>query len=282
MSRGHEHSLHLALRQRDGGSAVTTRDEVQEALGWLSPDCGRDAWWRTLAAIKAALGESGKDLAREWSAGGASFDSSAFRATWQSLRADGGIGAATLFKAARDAGFRGSKTPPPRLPQKPQTHRDVPSDTTPYALAIWARVNRDDAAVAGHPYAVRKGIRQAAGAGRATVSGSRIGNDADCLVVPLRDLAQGGLLGVEVISADGAKQTFGRKGLLILGNELDPALPVTVVEGWASAAVLVFNIFAGNACAIVAGGKGRMERTATAAANRWPGRVVVIAEELDE
>jgi hypothetical protein len=262
---------------------VTTRDEVQEALGWVSPDCGRDEWWRVLAAIKAALGESGQDVARDWSAGGASFEPGAFRDTWRSLRPDGGIGPASLFKAARDAGWKASAShPPSRAPQTPQAHVHVLRDLGGYARDIWARVNRDDAAVAGHPYARRKGIRHAAGAGRANVSGSRIGRDADCLVVPLRDLAQEVLLGVEVINAHGIKQTYGRKGCLILGNELDPSLPITVVEGWASAAVLVFNIFAGNACAIVAGGKGPMERTATAAASRWPGRVVVIAEEDDQ
>lgn len=327
---------------------MTTRDEVQAALAWLSPDCGRDDWWRALAAVKAALGEAGQDLARDWSAGGASFDPGAFRDTWRSLRAHGGITAASLFAAARVAGWRdmaraeipnpnGCKgaitsndgmqflskseyaqaldsagispqtahryqqlaevprsratTPPPRPSRasavvenlRPMGHKLPTSerDTAAYAREIWARVTRDDAAVADHPYATRKGIRHAAGAGRATVSGSRIGRDADCLVVPLRDLAQEVLLGVEVISADGIKQTYGRRGVLILGNELDLSLPITVVEGWASAAVLVFGMFAGKACAIVAGGKGRMDKTATDAENRWPGRVVVIAEELD-
>jgi hypothetical protein len=78
-------------------------------------------------------------------------------------------------------------------------------------------VDRDDAAVAAHPYAIRKKITHAAGAGRSRVTGSVVGQDADCIVVPYRTLA-GELVGVECINAEGAKQTFGRKGVLVLGQ----------------------------------------------------------------
>jgi putative DNA primase/helicase len=85
-------------------------------------------------------------------------------------------------------------------------------------------VDRADAAVAAHPYAIRKQITHAAGAGRARVTGSVVGQDADCIVVPYRTL-DGELVGVECINAEGAKQTFGRKGVLVLGNDQDSPVP---------------------------------------------------------
>lgn len=157
------------------------------------------------------------------------------------------------------------------------------SKTMAYALSIWSGVDRSDDVVAGHPYATRKGIKHAAGAGRATVSGSVVGTDADCLVIPLRDYLTEQLVGVECINPEGKKQTFGSKGVLILGNDLDDTLPTLIIEGWASAAVAVFGkaFFRGNACAVVAGGKGRLDKVAEMVAARYPTRQVTIWREDD-
>jgi putative DNA primase/helicase len=167
---------------------------------------------------------------------------------------------------------------------RPPTERPKPeSKTMAYALSIWSGVNRSDVAVANHPYAIRKGIRHAAGAGRATVSGSVVGADADCLVIPLRDYLTEELVGVECINAEGEKQTFGSRGVLILGNDLDPSLPTLIIEGWASAAVAVFDdaYFRGNACAVVAGGKSRLDKVAEMVAARYPARQVFVWREQD-
>ncbi|MBK6278760.1 MAG: hypothetical protein IPF57_11795 [Gammaproteobacteria bacterium] len=166
------------------------------------------------------------------------------------------------------------------VPRGARQRAEPERSTADYARDIWARVARSDAAVAAHPYGVRKRIRHAAGAGRATVSGRLIGRNADCLVVPYRTL-DGELVGVEVINEAGAKQTFGSKGVLVLGNDREPALTQFVVEGWASAARLVFAMNRGNACAYVAGSKGRLERVARQVAERFPARQVVICAEVD-
>ena len=179
----------------------------------------------------------------------------------------------------------GTATPPPERPQKAQeTHRTV-SRTAHHAYAIWPRADRSDAAVASHPYAVKKGVYHAAGAGRTRVPGTFavVGTDADCLVVPSRDYDTGELVGVELINRNGAKQTLGNRGVLVLGNDLDEALPTFVIEGWASAAVAVFGdaFFRGNACAIVAGGKARLDRVAALVAAKHPARTVTIWREAD-
>jgi phage/plasmid primase-like uncharacterized protein len=154
-----------------------------------------------------------------------------------------------------------------------------------YASAIWSLTDRSDAAVAAHPYAARKGIHHAAGAGRCIVHGtwSVVGTDADCIVIPSRDFITGELVGVELINAEGAKQSLGQRGVLILGNDLDERLPILIVEGWASAAVAVFGtaFYSGNGCGVVAGGKARMDKVAELVAAQYPARTITILRESD-
>ena len=255
--------------------------DLESALSFISPDTGRDEWVRALMAIKAALGDEGRALAEEWSAGGETFDPRAFSATWRSIRADGGITGASVFHAAKAAGWQPGKPTETRArtPQKPAQRVQEPSPTLPYARAIWQRVDRSDYAVAGHPYAVKKRIRHAAGAGRAVVTGALVGERADCIVVPMRTLA-GELVGVECINPEGKKQTFGNKGILILGNDLDPKLPQLVVEGWACA-VGWFLIHKGNIAVYAAFTKSRLRPVAEQVAAKYPRRTIVICREAD-
>ena len=169
---------------------------------------------------------------------------------------------------------------PPRTPQKQPQRVQEPSPTLPYARAIWQRVDQSDYAIAGHPYAVRKRIRHAAGAGRATVTGSLVGERADCIIVPMRTLA-GELVGVECINPEGKKQTFGNKGILILGNDLDPKLPQLVVEGWACA-VGWFLIHKGNIAVYAAFSKSRLRPVAEEVEAKHPRRTIVICREADK
>lgn len=263
-----------------------TANEVQDLLGWLSPDVPRNDWFSLLAAVKAALGDDGFEIADKWSQGSDKYRAADMLATWRSIRPGGGITAATLYHMAKAAGWRPpaptpGKVPqePPRRAQKPVQRPQEPPGTFAYAVQIWARARREDRYVAGHPYAVRKHITHAAGAGRAAVSGRLLGKEADCLVVPYRTLA-GELVGVECINAEGAKQTFGKKGALILGNDLDRAAPILVLEGWASA-VHALNAYNWSACAIVAGGKHRLERVAAELVKLHPARKIIICEEDD-
>jgi len=266
-------------------SGAHTHADIHDLVRWISPDCERERWVRVLMAIKAALGDEGRELAESWSQDSDRYRADAFRDTWRSLRPDGGVTAGTLVHLARAAGYRpddtAPQTPPPRpsplLPAEPARRAEPDSRTLAYARTIWARADRADDAVAGHPYAIRKGITHAAGAGRATVSGRVVGQLADCIAVPLRTLA-GTFVGVEAINPEGAKQTFGRKGLLILGNDRDATLNTFVVEGWATA-VHTLNTYAWNACAVVAGGKGRLGQVARALDQRYPGRAIIVCEE---
>jgi putative DNA primase/helicase len=262
---------------------MTSAADIAEALRWLSPDCEREQWVRILMAVKAALGDEGRAIAEAWSQGSDRYRADAFRGTWRSIRADGGIGTGTLFALAREAGYRPEGPPPARPPLRPaeRVQRAQPENRTQHlARELWARADRDDAAVAAHPYAIRKRITHAAGAGRTIASGRVVGQNADCIVVPLRTL-DAELVGVEIIGAEGAKQTFGRKGVLVLGNDLDPTLPTFVVEGWATA-VHTLNAYDWNACAVFAGGKGRLNQVAGELERRHPGREIIVCKEADQ
>ena len=256
--------------------------DLESALRHISPDTGRDEWVRKLMGIKSELGEDGRELAEQWSKGSDRFNQQEFNATWRSIRADGGVTAASVYHAAKAAGWRPDKPieTPPKTPQKPAQRVQEPSPTLDYARAIWQRVDRSDYAIAGHSYAVRKRIWLSAGAGRATVTGSLVGERADCIVVPMRTLA-GELVGVECINPEGKKQTFGNKGILILGNDLDPKLPQLVVEGWACA-VGWFLIHKGNIAVYAAFTKSRLRPVAEQVAAKYPRRTIVICREADK
>ena len=161
---------------------------------------------------------------------------------------------------------------------KPQTA------TFSYAKKIWTATKPDkliswDQAVLEHPYPMKKGIEHACGAARFLVTGSQIGEEADCIILPMRTL-EGEFTGIEAINSEGVKQTFGSKGVLVLGNDRDSSLPQLVVEGWATG-VAVLDICHWNACVYVAFGKGRLGAVASRVQTKYCDRTIVIVEEHD-
>lgn len=187
----------------------------------------------------------------------------------------------SFLAVAEFLGMDGSSAvrPMPPVPRKPAP-KPTTSTTQKYAAELWLGAIKDDATVAGHDYARRKGITWAAGAGRTTASGSRIGKNADVLVVPIRSTETKKLIGAECINPAGVKQSFGSKsGALVLGNDLDHDLPIFIFEGWSSAVAWTFQVHAGNACSAVAFGKSRMRRAAEDIAEKYQSRVVIMEED---
>jgi putative DNA primase/helicase len=193
-----------------------------------------------------------------------------------------------VFRAVKEYLGLASTLPPRKTPQRPpeSPRQASPTGTTAdYARALWAKVNREDAIVAGHPYCQAKRIGWAAGAGRGRATGKLIGHDADCVVVPVRN-PEGVLVAVECLSehkdANGKylRQSFGPKsqGWLVLGNDLDPHLPRYTVEGWATGAKMLEHL--GGHCAVyVSFGVGRLRAVAEEIERRYPGREVVVCTE---
>ncbi len=232
-------------------------------------------------AVKSALGDAGFTTWDAWSQSADNYNERAARDVWRSLN-DGAIGPGTLVHIARSYGWQPDsqdlKTASLPILPKPilQTTIKERPPTYPYAMQLWQSAD-DEGDIASHAYAQRKGITHAAGAARVIASGSLIGKDADCLVVPMRTL-QGALTGVECINPDGVKQTFGSKGVLILGNDLDKTLPQLIVEGWATA-VAILNIYHWHACVYACFGKSMLDRIANEVAEKYPSRRVVIGGE---
>tara|TARA_R110002072_G_scaffold302386_1_gene484997 strand:- start:116 stop:697 length:582 start_codon:yes stop_codon:yes gene_type:complete len=170
--------------------------------------------------------------------------------------------------------MRGERRQQAYVPSK-KTRLKLVSPTADYAKSIWSLASDD---VATHPYAIKKRITHAFGALRGTAKGKLIGKDADCIIVPNRDW-EGQLVGVECINADGVKQTFGSKGLLILGNPED-ALRVNVCEGWATAWALS-QLFPERFACIVAFGKSKLDKYADTASKRYWCSIVIHVDTED-
>ena len=83
--------------------------DIQSALSHIDPDLPREEWVRTLMALKAELGEGGRDLALRWSSGGQSYNERDFCDTWRSCRTDGGVTVGSLFYMAQNNGFKSRK-----------------------------------------------------------------------------------------------------------------------------------------------------------------------------
>jgi putative DNA primase/helicase len=114
-------------------------------------------------------------------------------------------------------------------------------------------------------------------------SGRVIGKEADCLIIPIRDIQTNKVQGCQCINRNGDKQTFGPMsgGGLLLGNTLDLTLPWYVVEGWASAYSMVFHHHRGNAVCACAFGKSSLERVAQNIAEHHQPDEITILREVD-
>ena len=261
-----------------------TADDIWSMLQPI-PAHDRDIWYRIGMALKSYLGDTGFSLFDDWSQTADNYKASAVRSTWRSFRGSG-VGIGSLVHMANQNGWSRNTpaTSPPALrpaPAKPAYN------TGSHALRLCLAANTDDAIVAGHPYAIAKGITWAAGAARGKASGLVIGKDTDCIIVPIRDIQSNRVQGVQCISDQCVndkwpKQNFGSVsgGALILGNTLDKSLTWYVVEGWASAVSMVFHHLNGNGVCACSFGKSMLLPVAKAIAEiHQPKEVTVIQED---
>lgn len=86
--------------------STITPELIRQALQFIPPDVDRDTWVRVGMAIKSELGDAGFEAFNEWSALGETYDKSAARDTWRSIRSAGRTTIGTLFGIAKDRGFK--------------------------------------------------------------------------------------------------------------------------------------------------------------------------------
>ena len=241
-----------------------SRDDIWQMLSSIDA-YDRDDWITIGMALKSYLGDAGFSLFDDWSQTADNYQASAARSVWRSFRGSG-VNIGTLVHMAKQNGWKPDQvaTMATRVRPRTRAEKSVIAEFTTlndYALNIW---NRTSNGVGSHPYALEKGIDWEAGAQRGIASGKIIGQNVDCVVVPIRNIAEWRIQAVQCISVDGKKQTFGSMtgAAFICGNTLDKSIPWYVVEGWADAISLVFHHSAGNAVAAAAMGKDRLNRVA--------------------
>ncbi len=259
----------------------TTLADAMAGLNYIDPNMDRSDWARIAMALKSGFGDDAFGIWDDWSRNGDTYSPEASRSTWRSISSSGGISIASLFKYAKEGGYHPSgNNPPPKSIPKKQAPKPV-NCTGIYAKKLWLKAIWGN--ISTHPYAQAKGIDWDAGAKRGIASGRVVGRNADCIVVPIRDLQTDKAVAVQCINAGGEKQTFGSISGhgFICGNTLDKSMPWYVVEGWATGISMVFHHSNGNACCGVAFGKGNMGTVADVMNDIYQPREIKIAEERD-
>ena len=235
------------------------------------------------SALKNEFGDRGFDLFLQFCSKADNFEANWVKATWRSVKAHrASIG--LIYHLAQDS----SCFPPEskvRVVKAPPISNVLDLDDARrirFAQQLWMACKTDDQVVAEHPYAMAKEIAWAAGAGRGLASGSRIGQQEDCLVVPIRNIKTNRVQSVEVINAKGIKQTFGCKsgGALILGNTMLKHEVWAVTEGWASAVACI--AWHGFQVAVCSFGKHSMESVANQVADVYRPLEIRLALENDK
>lgn len=231
----------------NGREPIDTRHAL-EALHAIDAGCPRDAWVRLLMGAKAA-GVT-EDEAIAWCAGAPNFTGERdVRSVWRSIKPDGGIGAATLWRAAMAAGWR-----PPRREHsggrgadtgraEPPHQKAGTGQRGPSAAEVWRRC---EPATAAHGYIRAKGAEGVPLQNLRVVpagDGLRIAGQpmAGALVVPVLPLtgSPGEPVSLQFIPAPGQGKKLNLPGCPMAGvftvGNLEPGGIAYLCEGIATA-----------------------------------------------
>lgn len=217
---------------------MTNYQDIEELLTHISSE-DRITCLKVASALKNEFGQSGYGLFHEFCEKAGNYEEAWVKANWKSAdEQQARIGLLYYFaNRLNDVDHwsrRGGLVGKSRSPSKT-------ADRAVYAQKIWDDAYTDESIVTEHPYVVKKELDWAAPARRARVSGSLVGSEADCLVVPVHNIKTKELQSVQCINAEGTKQNFGpvKGGALILGNCGLKDVVWAIAEGWASAAACI-------------------------------------------
>lgn len=263
----------------NGHDAARARD----ALHSLDAGCPRSEWVSAGMAAKAA-GLSEADFI-EWSSTGANFGGERdAKSAWKSFNPNGGIGPGTLFKMAKDAGWR-----------DPRAHNGMTAARGPVAKSPKADASRKlrtdlaatfdgyPSASADHPYIVAKrgnpdGLRVVPANDTLVVGGERV---AGWLAVPVRSF-DGVLCTVQFIPPPGTGKKLNalgasfNNGLFVVGD-IAPDGTLYVCEGIGQAWACANADY--HAAAVVTFGAGRTRSIAKVLRKRFPAARIAIVPD---
>lgn len=224
-----------------------TLDTVRAALACIPPDVGHAERVRLAFAVFDGVGDAGAELWQEWAGRRSKPDAAEDRATWRSARKPGAVKVGTLFRAAKEHGFRFEAAQAPRQPTAAELKALAEERRAAQEREAAQRAVREQAAAAeavrlweagtdegSSPYLARKGVQ---------AHGVRFG-PGGVLLVPMRNAA-GELCNLQTIRperpADGGPDKLflkgGRKtGAFHLVGQPEGAAWLLVAEGYATAA----------------------------------------------
>lgn len=224
-------------------------ETVAAALDCIPADIGHDERVRLAFAVFDAVGDAGADTWLDWAGRRAKPSPSDDRATWKSARKPGPVKAGTLFRIARDHGYKTERASGPAQKSSPaELHaqaaarrateeRDAAARSEAQRLAALeaARVWQAGSAEGSSPYLDRKGVRN---------HGGRFG-PGGVFLVPAFDLASGDMVNVQTIRpappVDGGPEKLFIKGARKTGTAhligtAEGAACLLVAEGYATCA----------------------------------------------
>ena len=241
-------------------------DRARDALHALDAGCTRDEWHKTgRAAIAAGLTIEDID---EWSATGGNYAGTRdVQAAFRTIKPEGGTGAGTLFRLAREAGWNENSKPQQRPQQAPRRAAEPPRKPAAgmSPADIWERC---EPATNGHGYIEAKraqgvpldGLRVVPIGDPLHIAGQSM---AGCLVVPAF-AADSALQSLQLIPPPGAGKKLNLPGAPMAGASFavgPPDGPAFLCEG-VGAAWAVWQ--ATGQRAIVCFGWGNVRRIAEA------------------
>ena len=219
-------------------------DNIQNALNHIDPQ-DRETWFRMGAAIKDELGENGFEMWDNWSRQSDNYKQQDAQSVWKSIKV-GHIHIASLFKAARENGYRPEKpyTPPSaeELAKRSQIAQEkqqaeakriaqAHAKAEKTAYGIWHNASP---ANPKHAYAQSKGLDAD------TLKGIRQNEyqGKKQLIIPL--YSEKKLVNVQTIDEDGNKKFLngGQKqgAYTIIGDFKQNQQGIILAEGFATAA----------------------------------------------
>lgn len=281
-----------------------TIDEIETALSHIPSD-DRDIWVRMAFALRDELGDSGFEIWNRWSESYSGYNEKSARATWKSAGGRG-VTIASLFKTARDFGYRRqgkqqSISDDEYQARKQQREADAVRREAEQAEMHTKAAERAkriyDAAKPAlvHPYATRKNmllrdaVRVASWQRNDPETGERITID-NALIIPIRTMSNRGPVSLQAYFPDsdnplkrdrdylaGGEKAGGFFPLLPLRKDYDGT--IVICEGWATGEAI--HAATGHQV-IVAFDAGNLQHVAESVREAYPQNMVVVAADDDK
>jgi putative DNA primase/helicase len=212
-------------------------DRIRSALSFVPSD-DRETWVMCAMAVKNEILDAGFDLWNEWSQSSEKYQPESAKAVWRSVRPDGGITVATLYKTAMKHGWRPDGKNRRATSQElaeirqraAQRAAEDAKERTAKATRAAAKAKwiLSQCAMEKHAYLDSKGFPDMMGMVWRPTENENI------LCIPMR--IDGDVVGVQLIGVDGGKKFLAGQRTLGAEHVIGPRGPAREVwvEGYAT------------------------------------------------